>query len=516
MQYNSSYLIDSNKKCVIPRGGKSPDTGLYWTAYGDVKSEALQNFGYSYKEDFVKASDVLEDDFEKIVSPLTGLIEAATSKLPFLKGANLNNPKKLRETAMFLYSIWDSFKEGVDNVTDASDLARLFEKPYLYNLPLRKAAPALTFEGGSVEIEFAYGKCNMYNAYKEVYEPLMNIHKNLFPAITPDPNYKGLGNLSYTYNIPYQQQSFVEMLKTMMGAANQNIKKVTVGKGSDKGYLDVLPSLKKLSESLEGKDDPFAKLNVQDLKVKTSWENENKDKNKVAESLAAAVEEVYTNGTKEDAQRSAIEDLSYLGEGDNAKDTAIDFIKDTYWDKKAENNKADIKIPSQLLKLKNNKNGQWKMTIGGTSASDKKDNDNTKNILESLVNLQLIATGATMDRIADKLLDKQTDEIRIGYTPVYVTSLQDLAGLLDDESKTCIDPKVKLKSLLFAKVTIKFNFANTDENGWPMSGSLKIEDIWNLRYPNATLEFNNDTSEDGMYSEKSINYNNDDEESENN
>lgn len=506
MSTTSSYLIDTSKKCIIPRAGKD-ENGLYWTAYGDVDTKSLSGFSYTYKEDFAYAYKLLEDDFESLMAPVTELVKAITKKVPILKNVNINSTDDLKSAALFLYSIYDAFVKTDDSKKDSnkntvSQLASFFERPYLYNVPMRKAAPAITFNpGSSITINFAYGKCNLFNAYEEVYKPLSKIHENLFPDVKESVD-KGLGSVTLTYNIPYEQQSFVEMVRSIIGDAAEGIEKVklnTVGTGG----LQTLSSLSAVANKISSQDDLVNEIDY------GGGANKYKNKNGAVprKVIDTAISDVYAdkNSDKEELLKSVYNEEN---NGQTLESLAKEVFSSAIPDgiSKASDEKKELNIPKSTLKLKD-KNSTWKLSLAEVNSADVEENTSTKNILTDLINLKPRAVGATLDRLANKMLAGQTEEIRLGYPPQYVTSLDDLKKEVDEKESTHLKPKVTLKFLLFTKVSISFNFSDTDEAGWPMSGSLKIEDLWTVKYPKRTVEFDSDTDQDGLYEEKPITYN---------
>lgn len=513
----SSYLIDLSKKCIIPRAGKD-ENGLYWTAYGDVSKKALENFKYTYNEDFQQASKLLEDDFEKLISPITMVIKGITSKIPILKNVKIDNPKDLKNSAMFLYSIYDSFVNTgtTEDSNDVSKLAEIFEKPYIYNLPFRKAAPAINFDPGStIEITFAYGKCNLYNAYEEVYKPLMSIHKNLFPKLAPSGDL-GLGKVTNGYNIPYEQQSFVEMVKTVLGSKKDQVEKIKI-ENTGEAVFQTLPSLQMVSNTLGGdEDERLANVNLIDGKYSVKYKEAYKT------NAINAIEGAYSKGTSEELNKNGMKtflnETLLLGEnvdkeeekalkGTSLKDIAKDILTEAInvGDTNAANQKSTLVVPKGKFDLK--KGSDWKLSIKEISDKEKKENNNLVTTLNSLVNLQPRVVGATLQRVSDKIINNCAEEIRLGFPSIYFTSLNDLQKVLNEKSETYIIPKITLQAILFTKVSIGFNFKDTDEAGWPMSGSLKIENFWTLNYPDKTVEFSKDTGLDGLYSKQPITYN---------
>lgn len=505
----SSYLIDTSKKCIIPRAGKDSN-GLYWTAYGDVESKSLANFSYTYKEDFAHASKLLEDDFESLLAPVTQTIKAITKKVPILKNVNLNNTEELKSTALFLYSIYDAFvntnSDGSSGESKTSQLASLFERPYLYDVPMRKSAPAITFNPGqSVIINFAYGKCNLFNAYEEVYKPLSEIHKNLFPDVKESTD-KGLGSVTFSYNIPYEQQSFVEMVKSIIGDAAEGIEKVTVG-STGKGSFQTLTNLSAVANKISTQDDLLENVNFGSGR-NTPYKKGNNGAYRNA--VGYAIEGIYSKDT--DAQTEVLDSVYNPDNPEDIKDQKLsDLAKDVLGTAipdgiaKAADEKKELVIPKGPLNLK--KNNTWKLSLNDIDSKQVDDNTSTKNLLADLINLKPRAVGTTLDRLANKMLAGKTEEIRLGYPPQYVTSLDDLKKELDEKEDTHLNPKITLKYLLFTKVSVSFDFSNTDEAGWPMAGSLKIEELWTVKYPKQTVEFDSSTDQDGLYEEKSITYN---------
>lgn len=523
----SSYLIDLSKKCIIPKAGKDKN-GIPWTLYGDINKDTLKNFGYNFKEDFVQGNKVAEKDFNKIMSPITKLLGSIASSMPIFKGTNLGEFKDVRSTAIFLYGLVDTFlntkKEGEDaQTTLAKEIFEKFEYTNYYNLPLRKNAPTLDINSTSkIVIEFAYGKCNMFDAYKEVFEPLMKISEEIFPTLTT-PDAEGLSKMTGANPVPYEQQTFVNVIKNILGVGDttaMNIGSFAVGKvtKAHTAYQTV-KTLKDTATSLS--EDPANSIKISGISssVKINgffgvndniWNNTIRKNvnNAVKDGLESIDLDEESDGLlpKKDGKENNYDDES------KAKDIIKEKLSEfaTVASQKASSEGKILAIPERAIKPK--KVGEdWQMEIRERNDKEQAEVDNIKNIIAGIINFEPRVVGKTLKEMTEPIIREYSQSIEIGFPPVYVTNLADVGDKLVTGSDT-VKPKITLSKLLFTKASISFDFSNTDEAGWPMAGTLTIDGLTPLVYPRDTLSFDTTTENDKKYSKEILKYEKDEDE----
>jgi hypothetical protein len=233
----SSYLLDQSKRITSPQ--------IPELKYGEIAPECLKNIGFTFKEDFTEAAKELEDSYDEIFKPvieiLNSLLKATGIKFP-------SDPKKLREQLIVIDSMLTllqakinaetsttdgtSSTDGTKDETSAviqelSSMLQNWSYAYTHVIPMRKSSPRIDMKiGGELKIDFAYGKCNLFNARKEVWEPLMKIKSKLFPTTTPfsydgKTTVDGLSTIQ-GIDVPFLNAAFPATFFTLLSKTTEN------------------------------------------------------------------------------------------------------------------------------------------------------------------------------------------------------------------------------------------------------------------------------------------------------
>lgn len=492
-QTTSTYLINSSNKCIIPALGKDKE-GVPWTAYGDVDSKCLESIGFTFKEDFTEGNNIAEEEVEKVLKPINIALQGIVRQIPMLKDVQIDT-KNLRESAIYAYTLIKTFG-GNDTESIAKDLNKLFQRGQMYRMPVRKGAPSITpqgINGQKITIKFQYGKCNLFSAKREVWEPLQKIKAVLFPSAEKLENETGLVKFSGINNVPMQQQIPSEIIRTIAEVGADTLMgtdtKISNILGTIKPLTAVMTKLQKLGEA--GEIDPIGK------------EVQNKNSGKVQEwitTLKDNLQEATKNAgpqPPETPQPEAIEVENWIGKVHTEYAADLDTYAESYMlaakDAAAGKPDANIQPPKRAFKVKDNYKGTSKNLTSmsytiGTVASD---SVNVESILAGLVNVVPKIIGATNKNIVDSI-QGGTISVQLGYPSVYDTTVKDLWEKIEGHNL------VTLSNLFVQKANISFDFKNTDEYGYPMSGTLTLEETWNLMYPSMTLDLNNGAASEDL------------------
>lgn len=539
MGNNSTYLIDMHKKCVIdtnlltPKRNDIPSSlwGVPYSAYGNVKSETLSKIGMGFVEGFASAADQAKEEFEKIAKPATLLLNAIIGTIPLIKNSGVKaDSGGFRDAMIRIYALLGGYMEiaGLEPDGDtAKTIMNMFEKVYTYDPPMRKSPPKLSVQGSSsITIEFQYGSCNVYDAYWEVYYPLMQLQNNLFPR----PKYNSEGDDgTATYDgasnaAPYQQQIFVELIKTIFK---------TVTRTQDFSYKEDIRSLsgftKDFAKNMSSNEDKLAKMldRVTEKEMTSgalaiwNWDEARaKAWNEKALKINTNVRKVIEGGNLRD--KVTIDNQKDLLKTDRdkvnsaEKDTVKDVTKGAVlnlWDKAktvANDNPDNLDIQGTIPSRVHKDDSSMVFNIktedsaeGGSAAVEEGANSAAK-ILSKLANWEPHIIGTALKNIYETYASKHAHNIYLAYPNQYVTSLADFfkSGIADKSS-------IALRELLFQSMAIHMDYNNVDERGFPLYGTLEIKQMWPLSWPVETLQFRNDANKkayEGAYSKGNIRY----------
>lgn len=441
----SSYLLDQSKRITSPQ--------IPELKYGEIAPECLKNIGFTFKEDFTEAAKELEDSYDEIFKPvieiLNSLLKATGIKFP-------SDPKKMREQLIVIDSMLTLLQAKINAETSTTDgtsstdgkkdetsqviqeltsMLQNWSYAYTHVIPMRKSSPRVDMKiGGELKIDFAYGKCNLFNARKEVWEPLMKIKSKLFPTTTPF-SYDGkttVGGLSTIQGIdvPFLNAAFPATFFTLLSKTKENVFpfQEELSFQSEKGVL---------GRSLSGAVDSLKKS----------------AKEAISE-LREGVSEVFTGNSE--------------GEGTNGSGST-----GTQSEGGGTGNNTTQPAESQInKKLKEQMNGI-------TSVKD--------NLARIIMNKPAI-TAYINEQFYEKNFCVMKDGkpkptksfmFRLGYPQMFAYRIEDLCNANSN--------RISLNEVLPTSVDITFDFSNTDEAGTPMAGQLAIKGLWSLRTSGGSL-----------------------------
>lgn len=479
---NSTYLIDQSKKallgyCFFPTGNTVPSSlrGMNVSLAGNISPKVLSKITIGFKENFEEGEDVVKKDFDKLMKPVNTLLSGLVARIPVLNKLNLNigGNSGLRETGIMAYALFGGLMEmsGFPEIkTNIGD----FDKIYYYNVPIRKAPPALSMGLGSdFEIEFRYGSCNVFDAYWEVYYPLMRLKNTLFPSLSLTGG--GLGTMSGV-KAPYPQEAFVALLKNVF----------TLG-SSPTGIIGATKELGKIQAMFDANDSLEEKAQKQIDK----WRNKGPVvKHKKAQIFQQKLDErlrKYAAFRSIPGAEEIINDYKDVEDEDEPNSVKIGEILGDILDKYYE----DTTKSKDISKFKVNSITASNPQFLEEKKEDKsKSEDNYGDIIKSIINFEPTMIGQTLAELYNNYVSGSCRQIYFAFPSKYVTSLVDLYEINTTTGASGI-AYLSLQNIIFEDVDVSFDFSNVDERGYPMAGSLHIKAMWPVTGPSSALSFRN-------------------------
>ena len=498
----STFTIDTSKKCLIsgitvdlPTIGLVPASLL-----GDLDDSVLKNIKFNVKEELASSFQKSLDTIEDLTKPIREAVNTFLGKMP---GYDHVKGKTLGDTAIYLYTAISQMLVGSEATT--ANLMNFNAVP-LKNLPYRKSMPEVTFGGRNVTINFAYGKCNLFNAQYEVYEPLKALKDYLFPQIKAKGDdkgyYAGLGYLKSNKKIPFEQQVEIQTIQSLVqklpkeGFLNFTTDVVKA--------LDFIPKFKeatgKLNNILEGQNLSSRVARLKNKIYAKDFEK-NQDGKNIFERLGDKANSLFGGGLKTINVETFQESLTTIYKVMGREGSVPPYVDEAVIDE----GPLDPAIDAQAIALEaltqlkdyalnNGYEGLGSVTFTNSGGLDNSNKDGgllgnkititeedgkpkITDILGDLINLPYIIAGITS---AD--LPNEGDNIYFGFAPEYVHNLQSIVDKCKSSSA-----KLSLNGIVFAEVSVNFDYSDVDMYGYPMAGKLEIKNIWNILDPFATL-----------------------------
>lgn len=519
----STYLIDASKKIYVkgqsadnpvkfPDNAGVPDTlkGIPVFAAGIIDDKALQNLGFEYTEGFTSGKKVAEDRFEDVIKPATMAVKALTSALPIMKGigSKVDSAEKLRTTAIEGYTLLAGTTTLLGNSntdTSVTDTLNEWQAVYKYDPPVRKAPPSVDLQRNPIDITFRYGACNVFDAFWEVYYPITQIYKALFPQANDKNDKKGLAEYTKQFNVPYEQQVFVQLLKNILPKKKDNgeapnepdktdtsnifvdLKELASAKSTLDREADLFEERK--NNLINGLDSSLDDYTVGDARKTSNYASLIKDKIFIAVGLDnVSTEEIRDAVDTGDDKGSLYKAISGLIE------TAIEkkrmegnvLITDGKW----ETNFFKGIIDKPLERNLPISSGGIKVQVQKSKTSNK--SATLKKVFNNLVTFEPRIIGQTLDDIYTEWVKKCCTDIYFGFPCVYGRSLSDFKGTI--YSKPEYYAKIHIQNVVLGNVAISFDFSNTDERGYPLEGHVILKGMWNCTLPQDVLTFENGNS----------------------
>ena len=529
----STYLIDASKKIYVkgqseenpikfPDGAGVPDTlkGMPIFAAGIIDDKALQNLGFEYTEGFTSGKKVAEDRFEDVIKPATMAVKALTSALPIMKGigSRVDSAEKLRTTAIEGYTLLAGTTTLLGNSntdTAVTDTLDSWQAVYQYDPPVRKGPPSVDLQRNPIDITFRYGACNVFDAFWEVYYPITQIYKTLFPqakVTEGKKGKKGKGLVDYTnqFNVPYEQQVFVQLLKNILPKKTDNgnepdepsstdtnnifvdLRELASAKSTLDREADLLEERK--NNLINGLDSSLNGLKIKDVIKQAGYASDIKSK-------------IFDAVGLDDIKESDIQTALATGDDEGSLYSAISGLIESEIEKKRM--KGDILITDGKWKGGNNwwdhisftKTDLKKLLpedSGGIKVIEKTNNSKSskattlKNVFNSLVTFEPRIIGQTLDNIYTNWVKKCCTDIYFGFPCVYGRSLSDFKDTIYSNPKDYA--KIHIQNVVLGNVAISFDFSNTDERGYPLEGHVILKGMWNCTLPQDVLQFENGNS----------------------
>lgn len=509
----STYLIDASKKIYIGGATKAgnfpdnaPDTlkGISVFAAGIIDDKTLQNLGFEYKEGFTSGKKVAEARFEDAVKPVTMAVKALTGALPIMKGvgSRLDSAEKLRTTAIEGYTLLAGTTTLLGNSnTDTSVTEQLdkWQAVYRYDPPVRKGPPSVDFPGNTIDITFRYGACNVFDAFWEVYYPITQIYKSIFPREEKkDGLDSSLAEYAGQFKVPYEQQVFVELLKNILPKPSSSetpaiftdLKELASAKSTLDREADLFEERK--NNLINGLDSSLNGLQIKDVINQVGYAGYIKSKIFDAVGLDDIKEsDIQTALTTGDVEGSLYSAISGLIESEIEKKRMKGdiLITDGKW--KGKNNAWDKFTNASLEKRLPSDSGGIKV-IEKTNNSKSSKATTLKDVFNHLVTFEPRAIGNTLENIYETWVTNCCSKIYFGFPCVYGRSLSDFKNTIYNKPENYA--KVCIQNIVLGNVAVNFNFSNTDERGYPLEGHVILKGMWNCTLPQDVLTFENGNS----------------------
>ena len=342
----------------------------------------------------------------------------------------------------------------------------------------------------------------MFDAFWEVYYPITQIYKALFPQAKDKEGKKGLVEYGDQFNVPYEQQVFVQLLKNILPKKTDDGKDHQAPSNTDTDNIFVdLKELSSAKSTLDREADLFEER-----------------KNNLINGLDSSLDD-YTVGDaiKTPGYAELIQKKIFLAVGlDNVKideienavntgdskgslykaiagllETAIDkkrmkgdvLITDGKWETPAFYKKGIINKPLETNLPTSS--GGIKVQLQEPKTSNK--SATLKDVFNSLVTFEPKKIGETLDNIYTTWVQKCCTDIYFGFPCVYGRSLSDFKDTI--YSTPGDYAKIHIQNVVLANVAISFDFSNTDERGYPLEGHVILKAMWNCTLPQDVLTF---------------------------
>lgn len=516
----STYLIDASKKIFVK--GQStkdpvfptdtaPDTlkGISVFAAGIIEDKVLQNLGFEYTEGFTSGKKVAEERFEDVIKPATMAVKALTSALPIMKGigSRVDSVEKLRTTAIEGYTLLAGTTTLLGNSntdTDVTSTLNDWQAVYQYDPPVRKGPPSVDLQRNPIDITFRYGACNVFDAFWEVYYPITQIYKALFPQAKVKTDKKGLADYDGQYNVPYEQQVFVQLLKNILPKKTEENK--APGEPSETDTDNIFVDLKELSSAkstldreadlfeerknnlINGLDKSLGGLKIEDVRKYSNFAS--KLQSKIFAPLGLdnvtipQIEDACPSDNEKGSVHAAIAGLIETAIEEKRLSGDV-TITDGSW--KGGNDFWDwITLGKpDIDNLLPDSPGGIKVVVKPKSTSNKA--ATLKNVFKSLVTFEPRIIGQTLDNIYTTWIQNCCTDIYFGFPCIYGRSLSDFKDTI--YSKPGSYAKIHIQNVVLGNVAISFDFSNTDERGYPLEGHVILKGMWNCTLPQEVLVF---------------------------
>lgn len=204
-----------------------------WTK-GDMDISSLKDLKFSYKEYLRSSNSEMNKVFDNLTVGLRNKLNTYTKKLGKLAAgtAQKNDAKTMTEdsggmdgssgdggsskteAAVLDFAAAVSALLGNDELDVATIYSEMVGYVQRFNVPVRTQNPSIQIPiDGNIKINFAWGKAGLFNAKKEVWDPIQTIIGALKPSLREDPQWPGLLKFEGMNTIPYNNQTKFIALK---------------------------------------------------------------------------------------------------------------------------------------------------------------------------------------------------------------------------------------------------------------------------------------------------------------
>lgn len=472
----SNFLIDTSKKAYLLTDGSN----LFGDALlkGDISIENLKSIGFTYKEEFDEGSNVLNGAFDKFGTQAKVLIDKILADSISGKITNSitqaeNSDLKAKLTTL-MTMVMQAQGASDDNVADMLDAFNLGLK---YRIPYRKKIPAINATGSGFKIEFAYGKCNLFNAEEEVWKPMQTIKNHLFPTVTDVKEHPGLVQISGSKGVPYTQQSLMHVLRATKSASVKSIK-MTVDNAEKefKGMPEMLKAMTESAKSLINKSaeaeaiasaDDYLTYLTEELDTGLSAEGGGKGDKQAFKEFQSLVKTINPN-------KKTLKEIS-KGQNSswkvNEKNKELwDYVKEQWvsW-KDTYSSKAKY-----TLKQLDEEGHQFQTLVTENAEVDEA---SLLLILKNIVNYQMYVEGEAAASVFNDLVDSQSlFYLYYGFAQNYYHTQTEVETFCKNASNA----KIKIGPFVPDEVEILYDWKHLDDKGCPMAGSINFKSLFSL------------------------------------
>ncbi len=488
----SNFLIDTSKKIYMKTGGNYTSVGPALLK-GDIKIEALKHIGFGYKEEFEDGATTIKGAYNKFSNQTKAVIEKImTDSLSGNISGSLGHASSTDTKGQILSLMSMALQMSGKDDASIADFFDQFALGLKYKVPYRKAAPAITQAGGKLTVEFAYGKCNLFDAKAEVWEPIKTIKDALLPGVsdvyypdgtTPRP---GLVSVASTNSVPYTQQALGHIVKATG----------TIVKGDAKGLAEYTRKLQAASKSLISESKESEALDAADkymdellghldnyVTVSTDSGSGRDAKNAAKKDAKAAFKNLKKLLPKINPKGDSEGDIArYAKDWDDWSTGATDKVRATWigWQNAfrngytTEDGKTKYEGNQVTLKQKG-EDGQDFQVI--KSDKDEASGDGLLSILKEMVNYEMYLEGAAAESVFNTLSGTGSFfYLYFGYAPTYVHNQTSIETFCKNTSNA----KIKMGPFIPEDVDFVYDMVHTDKDGYPMAGTITFNKLWPL------------------------------------
>lgn len=524
---NSNYFIDLSKKGILSHSNTLTEKNINaditeYTAKADLDVSFLKSFELNYKEHFDEYATILNQKFNELTKVIQDTINAIFSKNLKISAGDLRG--KLLE-AQLLLTYFDSKKNAKDNgnntntdtpntaegaqaaarrnnaaTRNSTSKANIYEELLSivaqyqmiskYRIPSRKRMPGISVGNSSVKLTFtfAFGKCNLFDAKSEVWDPMHLLYNNLIDLNLGKGDIEGQlrpkrdeDDAGY---IPYNSYAFIDVLDSIK-VLNDNKEHTFNINETVQSLMDAKNTINSLNGDADRLEAFFAeKFNqIEEAAANGKTPNIGINNNILKSKLKQLDTPTSKNffGWETSPEWYTRDAYSYTGKGsdfkviDGGAKTAIqNWLKDT--------------MKNYEVSLIEGKSGD---NFSDYKIEQKSETNNLNNVSTILKNIATFDVNVVHQALSTSfkaiMSGNRAFYLHTGYKPYFVNNQDDVKKCV---CKKDIGPKIKYGPFVPHEVKMTFDLKNLDENGYPMSGKIEIT-TWNLLVAGYGVEFVN-------------------------